>query len=67
MGRDSTLHEWLADEEGRRLLLELNAPLLADDHLIAVIGTMPMTTLAAFDMGIDYPTLDRLTGQLTRG
>ena len=62
--RDSTLHEWLADEQGRRLLLELNAPLLADDHLVSVIGTMPMTTLAAFGMGIDYPTLDRLAGQL---
>src|ERR671916_547896 len=24
LGRDSTLHEWLADEEGRRLLLEVN-------------------------------------------
>ena len=65
MDRDSTLHEWLADEQGRRLLLELNAPLLADDHLVSVIGTMPMTTLAAFGMGVDYPTLDRMTGQLS--
>jgi beta-glucosidase len=65
VGRDSTLHEWLADEQGRRLLLELDAPLLADDHLVSVIGTMPMTTLAAFGMGLDYPTLDRLTSQLS--
>ncbi|HLL63771.1 MAG TPA: glycoside hydrolase family 3 C-terminal domain-containing protein [Propionibacteriaceae bacterium] len=67
IGPDSTLHEWLADEQGRRLLLELDAPLLADDHLISVIGTMPMATLAAFGMGVDYPTLDRMTSRLSGG
>ena len=65
IGPDSTLQEWLADDEGRRLLLELDAPLLADDHLVSVIGTMPMSTLAAFGMGVDYPTLDRMTSQLS--
>ena len=30
-----------------------------------MIGTMPMHTLAAFNMGIDYPTLDRLTAELS--
>ena len=66
LGPASTLHEWLADERGRELLLALEPtpPILGDPELIKVIGTMPMETLAAFRMGWDHATLQRLLTEL---
>ena len=62
---DSTLHEWLADERGRALLMSNGTPpLLQDPELIKVIGTMPMHTLAAFNMGLNHDTLKVLVAQL---
>lgn len=59
----STLHEWLSDPIGSRLLDE-TAPddsLLRDEELVRVIGTMPMSTLTAFPgFGFDHDTLERL-------
>jgi beta-glucosidase len=63
--KDSTLHEWLADEKGRALLENgPETPLVKDSHLISVIGTMPMSTLAAFKMGLDHHALEDLVSQL---
>lgn len=70
LGRDSTLHEWLDDDEGRTLLEDLFARqggggILADAHMVSVIGTMPMTTLAGFGTaGLDHAALDDLVGRL---
>jgi beta-glucosidase len=66
LGPASTLHEWLADERGRELLLALEPPprALHDPELVRVIGTMPMETLAAFGMGWDHATLQRLVTEL---
>jgi len=62
---DSTLHEWMADPVALRLIREAVATGQADPtrdaELVSVIGTMPMSTLAAFSgMSIDYDTLDGL-------
>jgi beta-glucosidase len=66
LGPASTLHEWLADERGRELLLALEPPprIVHDPELVRVIGTMPMETLAAFGMGFDHSTLQRLLTKL---
>ncbi|MET1007326.1 MAG: fibronectin type III-like domain-contianing protein, partial [Propionibacteriaceae bacterium] len=66
LGPDSTLHEWLADDRGRELLTANGAPpILADPELVKVIGTMPMSTLAAFNgMAFDTPELEKLVAQL---
>jgi beta-glucosidase len=62
---DSTLHEWMADPQGLALIREAvatgqNDP-TRDAELVSVIGTMPMSTLAAFEgMSIDHDTLDKL-------
>jgi beta-glucosidase len=66
LGKDSTLQEWMADEKGRALLESASdAPILKDPELIRVIGTMPMSTLAAFHgMGVDNDTLDSVLGKL---
>jgi beta-glucosidase len=65
LGPDSTLHEWLADERGRELLSEQEAPLLHDPELIKVIGTMPMSTLAAFHgMALSHDELKKLVAEL---
>lgn len=66
LGPDSTLHEWLADERGRELIRTDGPPkVLQDEELLRVIGTMPMSTLAAFGgWGFDRQALDRLVGQL---
>jgi beta-glucosidase len=66
LSKDSTLLEWLEDEKGRALLeSSSDAPILKDPELIRVIGTMPMSTLAAFHgMGVDHKTLDNLITQL---
>ncbi len=63
LGRDSTLHEWMADARGRSVL-DAELPTqgyLEDAGLIAVIGTMPMSSLANFGMaGLDHAILERL-------
>jgi beta-glucosidase len=67
LGPASTLHEWLADERGRELLLaqEPVPPILRDPELVKVVGTMPMETLAAFHgMSLDHTTLQRLLSEL---
>ena len=70
LGPGSTLHEWLADDHGRALLEDLFARqggggILADDHMVAVIGTMPMTTLAGFgSAGLDHEALAGLVARL---
>ena len=69
--RDSTLHEWLADPRGSQVLAAAMAggpagsgP-LADPGEIAVVGSMPMSTLANFGMaGFDHAALDSLVEQL---
>jgi beta-glucosidase len=63
--RDSTLHEWLADPIGRQLIRDAVEPggrdPAADEELVSVVGTMPMSTLASFEaMFVDHDTLDRL-------
>lgn len=65
---DSTLHEWMADPVGRALLEEAAAAgrpdPTRDPELVAVVGTMPMSTLAAFGgMSVDHDTLDDLAGR----
>jgi beta-glucosidase len=66
LNADSTLHEWLADPRGRELFTANDGPpVLQDDELVKVIGTMPMSTLAAFPgLGIDHATLEHLVRQL---
>ncbi len=64
---DSTLHEWLADERGRELLS--SAPgagtILKDPELVKIIGTFPMSSLAAFgQMGWSRDQLDQLIAAL---
>jgi beta-glucosidase len=67
--RHSTLHEWLAHPRGRTLLLasagDVSTGPLADPHLLQVVGTMPLSTLAGFEMaGFSHEALDRLVDQL---
>ena len=62
---DSSLHEWMADPDALALIKEAVATgqhdPTRDAELVAVIGTMPMSTLAAFTgMSIDHDTLDKL-------
>jgi beta-glucosidase len=62
---DSTLHEWMADPVAAALIGEAVAggqtDPTRDPELVSVIGTMPMSTLAAFEgMSIDHDTLDKL-------
>jgi beta-glucosidase len=69
---DSTLHEWMADPEGRELIREAVAAgqpdPARDPELVAVVGTMPMSTLAAFPgMSIDHDTLDGLAARRRDG
>jgi beta-glucosidase len=66
---DSTLNEWMADPVGLELIAEAVATgqpdPTRDKELVAVIGEMPMTTLAAFKgMSIDHDTLDKLAERL---
>jgi beta-glucosidase len=61
----STLHEWMADPVAAALIKEAVAEGATDPtrdpELVSVIGTMPMSTLAAFEgMSIDHDTLDAL-------
>jgi beta-glucosidase len=69
---DSTLHEWMADPRGLALIKEAVATgqhdPTRDKELVSVIGTMPMSTLAAFEgMSIDHDTLDKLVERLHAG
>jgi beta-glucosidase len=62
---DSTLHEWMADPVAHELIRDAVAAgqpdPTHDKELVAVIGSMPMSTLAAFSgMSIDHDTLDKL-------
>jgi beta-glucosidase len=62
---DSSLHEWMADPDALALIKEAVAAgqhdPTRDPELVAVIGTMPMSTLAAFQgMSVDHDTLDKL-------
>ncbi|ROR89745.1 glycoside hydrolase family 3 C-terminal domain-containing protein [Nocardioides aurantiacus] len=72
LGPGSTLHEWLADDRGRTLLAELfeqqgGGGILADEHMVSVIGTMPLTTLAGFGTaGLDHAGLRGLVERLDR-
>jgi beta-glucosidase len=61
----STLHEWMADPVAADLIREAVAAgqpdPTRDEELVAVVGTMPMSTLAAFSgMSIDHDTLHKL-------
>lgn len=65
LGRMSTLQEWLADPRGAQLIKDgadaKAAHFLADEELMRVVGTMPMSTLAAFPgMALDDAALDEL-------
>ncbi|HEX8488255.1 MAG TPA: fibronectin type III-like domain-contianing protein, partial [Propionibacteriaceae bacterium] len=67
LGPDSTLQEWLADDRGRELISSVGAvsKLLQDEEMVKMIGTMPMSTLAAFNSeGFDRHALNRLVAQL---
>ncbi len=63
----STLHEWADDQAGRSLLEQVDgfAPMLASEELIAVIGTMPMRTLAGFPgFWFGHESLERMLAEL---
>ena len=62
---ESTLHEWMADPTALDLIRQAVAAgqpdPIRDAELVSVIGSMPMSTLAAFSgMSIDHDTLDEL-------
>ena len=66
--RDSTLQEWISDPSGRELIEgevgQGQPAAVLTDEFIAVIGNMPMSTLANFDgMSLDHDALDRIAGQ----
>ena len=66
---DSTLHEWMADPLGLALIRGAVAggqpDPTRDAELVSVIGTMPMSTLAAFQgLSVDHDTLDKLVERL---
>jgi beta-glucosidase len=66
---DSTLHEWMADPLGLALIQEAVAAgrpdPTRDAELVSVIGTMPMSTLAAFQgLSVDHDTVDKLVERL---
>ena len=65
---DSTLHEWAQDPVGRELLAEAVAAgepdPLSEEELVKVVGTMPMSTLAAFgSMSLSRAALDAATSE----
>jgi beta-glucosidase len=68
LDRDSTLEEWMSDPLGRELIeheIANGQPAGAlEDELLAVIGNMPMSTLASFGgMSLDHDALDRVARQ----
>ncbi len=61
----STLHEWMADPVAAELIAEAVAggqpDPTRDEEMVAVIGSMPMASLAGFTgMSLDHGTLDKL-------
>jgi beta-glucosidase len=71
LGPGSSLHEWVADPVGRVLLAEAAAQgvhdVLADEDVLMVIGSMPMSSLAAFDgMTVGPEGLDELVAEYRR-
>lgn len=63
--RDSTLEEWMGDPTGKELIereITDGQPAGAlDEELLAIIGNMPMSTLASFGgMTLDHDALDRV-------
>ena len=65
----STLHEWLADPRGRRVLDGArDGGFRLDPTLLQVIGTMPLETLATFGMaGFSHDDLEGLVAGLEDG
>jgi beta-glucosidase len=65
---ESTLQEWLADDQGRAVLTsaaQQAGGILADEELIKVIGNFPMSSLAAFgQLGWSRAKLDELVASL---
>jgi beta-glucosidase len=71
LSRDSTLQEWLEDPLGRELIeREVTAgqpAAVLSEELVAVIGTMPMSTLANFvGISLDHDALDRINTRWRR-
>src|SRR5215217_8201208 len=68
LNRDSTLQEWIDDPTGRQLIERQVANgqpgVVLEEEFLAVIGTMPMSTLANFNgMSLDHDALDRIAQQ----
>jgi beta-glucosidase len=67
---DSTLHEWLADPQGAQLLAAgeagsvMGGGLLSRPEMISVVGTMPLSTLANFGMGLTHEMVAGLVARL---
>ena len=66
--RDSTLQEWMGDPIGKALIereIADGQPAAAlDEEFVAMIGNMPMSTLASFGgMSLDHDALDRVVQQ----
>ncbi|MFL6025350.1 MAG: glycoside hydrolase family 3 C-terminal domain-containing protein [Friedmanniella sp.] len=69
--RDSTLQEWMADPNGRKLVEDEVAggqpATVLDDELVSIVGNMPMSTLANFaGMSLDHEALDRVAAAWRR-
>nr|WP_255426776.1 glycoside hydrolase family 3 C-terminal domain-containing protein [Pseudonocardia sp. C8] len=69
LGPDSTLHEWLADPVGARLLAEAAAAgqpdPTRDPELLPLLGPAPMSALASMHgLSVDHDTLDKLVERL---
>lgn len=69
LSAESTLEEWLADPDGRELIVSAvgtdadgqPAGILGDAELMRVIGNFPLRALSAFPgMGIDRSLLDKI-------
>jgi len=68
LNRDSTLQEWIDDPTGRQLIEREVANgqpgVVLEEEFLAVIGTMPMSTLANFNgMSLHHDALDRIAQQ----
>lgn len=66
--RDSTLQEWMSDPTGEQLIkreVSNGQPAaVLEEEFLAVIGNMPMSTLANFvGMSLDHDALDRIVQQ----
>ena len=57
----STLHEWHADPVGHKLIEEaFGKAAFNDAHIVKLIGSMPMDTLAGFGFGLTHAGLASL-------